>query len=244
MLMALTPEAVVARKFTPTKFREGYDVAEVDEFLDEVVTELTRLRTETDGLREQLAAAELRAEEASAAQSRAEEASAAGSGVESQPVVAVPAQAAPREDDAAPFAPHVETAAASPREDDAAPAAAGSAAGVLALAQRLHDEHVRAGEDERDRLVGDAQQEADRLVTEAQEERRTTLEQLEEQRASEIGALEHERTLLERKIDELRGFEREYRSRLRAYLDGQLRELDGTAAVVPGAEGATTGGLS
>ena len=231
--MALTPEAVTQRVFTSTRFRDGYDTGEVDDFLDEVVSELTRLRTENDGLREQLAAAERRAEDVSAAPVVEEPAR----DVEPvQPAVVVPAQAAPREDEVAP---------AAPREDGAAPASAGSAAGVLALAQRLHDEHVRAGEDERDRLVTDARSEADRLVAEAQEERRTTLEQLEEQRAAEIGALERERTLLERKIDELRGFEREYRSRLRAYLEGQLGELDGTAAVVPGADGAsTTGGRS
>ena len=39
--------------------------------------------------------------------------------------------------------------------------------------------------------------------------------------------------LLERKIDELRAFEREYRSRLKSYLEGQLRELEAKAAVVP-----------
>ena len=41
--MALTPEDVVNKRFQPTKFREGYDQDEVDDFLDEVVVEL-RLR--------------------------------------------------------------------------------------------------------------------------------------------------------------------------------------------------------
>lgn len=227
--MALTPEAVTERTFTQTQFRHGYAVEEVDDFLDEVVTELTRLRSENDGLREQLAAAERRAEEATAAR-----AAASADDVAAPPPV--PAQAAAPEDGdlrgtAAPTGPRA------PEQ-----ASAGSAAGVLALAQRLHDEHVRAGEEQRDRLVGDAEAEAERLVTEAQEQRRTTLEQLEEQRTTELGALERERTLLERKIDELRGFEREYRSRLRAYLEGQLRDLDGTAAVVPGGDGTATSG--
>ncbi len=48
------------------------------------------------------------------------------------------------------------------------------------------------------------------------------------------GSFEQERSLLERKIDELRAFEREYRSRLKSYLEGQLRELEAKAAVVPG----------
>ena len=34
-----------------------------------------------------------------------------------------------------------------------------------------------------------------------------------------------ERATLERKIDELRSFERDYRSRLKSYLENQLNEL-------------------
>ena len=33
-VMALTPEDVVNKRFNPTKFREGYDQDEVDDFLD------------------------------------------------------------------------------------------------------------------------------------------------------------------------------------------------------------------
>jgi DivIVA domain-containing protein len=44
--MALTPEDVVNKRFQPTKFREGYDQDEVDDFLDEVVVELRRLNQE------------------------------------------------------------------------------------------------------------------------------------------------------------------------------------------------------
>ena len=61
--MALTPEDVVNKRFQPTKFREGYDQDEVDDFLDEVVVELRRLNQErgiTIVLVEQNAAAALR----------------------------------------------------------------------------------------------------------------------------------------------------------------------------------------
>ena len=34
--MPLTPEDVVNKRFQPTKFREGYDQDEVDDFLDEI----------------------------------------------------------------------------------------------------------------------------------------------------------------------------------------------------------------
>ncbi|HET6693535.1 MAG TPA: DivIVA domain-containing protein, partial [Pedococcus sp.] len=52
--MALTPEDVLNKNFTPTQFRRGYDEREVDDFLDEVVAEMRRLVKESDDLRDQL----------------------------------------------------------------------------------------------------------------------------------------------------------------------------------------------
>src|SRR5688572_2096703 len=49
--MALTPEDVLNKNFTPTQFRRGYDEREVDDFLDEVVAEMRRLAKESDDLR-------------------------------------------------------------------------------------------------------------------------------------------------------------------------------------------------
>ena len=40
--------------------------------------------------------------------------------------------------------------------------------------------------------------------------------------------LTRERDLLQKKIEELRSFERDYRARLKSYLEGQLRDLDKT----------------
>ncbi|MEY4039370.1 MAG: hypothetical protein RLZZ52_238 [Actinomycetota bacterium] len=58
--MALLPEDVVNKRFQQTKFREGYDQDEVDDFLDEIVVELRRLGAENDELRTKLEAAEAR----------------------------------------------------------------------------------------------------------------------------------------------------------------------------------------
>ena len=58
--MALTPEDVVNKRFQPTKFREGYDQDEVDDFLDEVVVELRRLNQENEELRQRLIASDSR----------------------------------------------------------------------------------------------------------------------------------------------------------------------------------------
>ena len=60
--MALTPEDVVNKRFQQTKFREGYDQDEVDDFLDEIVVELRRLTAENDELKTKLEAAEARLE--------------------------------------------------------------------------------------------------------------------------------------------------------------------------------------
>src|SRR3954468_7759840 len=51
--MPLTPEDVQNKRFAVTRFRPGYDEDEVDAFLDEVETELTRLLQENGKLRTQ-----------------------------------------------------------------------------------------------------------------------------------------------------------------------------------------------
>jgi DivIVA domain-containing protein len=202
--MALTPEDVVNKRFQATKFREGYDQDEVDDFLDEVVNELRRLNEENEELRQKLGACERRVGELSRATvARESEPEPAPAPV---PVPMPVAQPEPMR------MPQMEVSGQGPE----------AAAGMLALAQKLHDEYVRNGEQQRDRIVNEAREHANRLVREAEEKQRQTL-----------GSLEQERSLLERKIDELRAFEREYRSRLKSYLEGQLKELEAKAAVVP-----------
>src|SRR3954464_3804709 len=56
--MPLTPEDVSNKRFTPVRLREGYDMGEVDQFLDEVEAELARLTRENDDLRAKLSAAQ------------------------------------------------------------------------------------------------------------------------------------------------------------------------------------------
>jgi hypothetical protein len=42
-----------------------------------------------------------------------------------------------------------------------------------------------------------------------------------------MGGLDAKRSALQKHIEELKQFEREYRTRLKAYLESQLRDLDG-----------------
>ncbi len=229
--MPLTPEDVVNKRFQPTKFREGYDQDEVDDFLDEVVSELRRLNEENQDLRGKLSACENRVGELSRSGS-------AGT------VAAPPADQSEPELVAEPVAAEQETRGADP-EPAAQPAAASAdtgpeaAAGVLVLAQKLHDEYVRSGQEQRDEAVRSGEQQRDQIVGEAQVLAERLIREAEDKQRATLGSLEHERTVLERKIDELRGFEREFRSRMRSYLEGQLRDLDAKGPVVPER---TTGG--
>ena len=56
--MALKPEDIVNKRFQSTKFREGYDQDEVDDFLDEVVVEIRRVVAENEVYVQKLAATE------------------------------------------------------------------------------------------------------------------------------------------------------------------------------------------
>lgn len=123
---------------------------------------------------------------------------------------------------AAPAAPAAAVVPAPVAEVPAEPAPTGSAtatAGIIELAQRLHDEHVAEGEAKRNALIAEAETEVARIRTEAEAKQR-----------EESARLERERNTLEARITELRNFERDYRSQLRGYIEGQLRELDEKSA--------------
>lgn len=214
--MALTPEDVVNKRFQPTKFREGYDQDEVDDFLDEIVVELRRLHQENDELRKQLADA---GSNTASAPAQAAPLPAKETKVQ-EPVKAPEPKVAEPVKEAAPVVKEVPAPAPAPAAPAAAASTAESATGVIALAQRLHDEYVNAGVEQRDKIIAEAQIEASTLVNDAQEKSRKTL-----------GALEQQRSVLERKVEQLRGFERDYRSRLKTYIEGQLRDLDARGSV-------------
>jgi DivIVA domain-containing protein len=87
---------------------------------------------------------------------------------------------------------------------------------TLLLAQRTADETVASAQAEAERLTSEARALADAVRLQA-----------EQQKAAAISDLERRRQALEQHIDGLRAFEREYRTRLKAYLESQLHDLDG-----------------
>ncbi|MBE4716783.1 MULTISPECIES: DivIVA domain-containing protein [unclassified Pseudarthrobacter] len=223
--MALTPEDVVNKRFQPTKFREGYDQDEVDDFLDEIVVELRRLNQENDELRKKLAESGSGVPASSAASAPVVEkvpAPVKADKVESPAKAEVETKTpdAAKKKEAEPAAPVAAVPAAAPAAAAGSTVSAESAAGLLAMAQQMHDRHVADGQSQKDKIIAEAQIEASSLVNDAQEKSRKIL-----------GALEQQRSVLERKVEQLRGFERDYRSRLKAYIEGQLRDLDARGSV-------------
>ncbi|MGE3812547.1 MAG: DivIVA domain-containing protein [Candidatus Nanopelagicales bacterium] len=176
--MALTPEDVRNKQFSTAK-RKGYEMDEVDAFLDQVEVEIGNLHRENADLRGRTAAAEQAAAQAAAA-----------------PPPPPPAPPAP---------------------DHNAEAVA-----MLALAQKTAEEHKAKAKAEADALIADARTKAAELAQKS----------------------ETERLNLERRVEELRAFEREYRTRLRQLHEGALKDLEHRGAEAPAAPaGAPAGGL-
>lgn len=193
----LTAEDVLNKAFSKTKYREGFDQDEVDDFLDEVANTIAQLTSERDELAARIAG---------------------GAGA---PVVPP-----------APEAPPVTAAGGVPGTTGLLAAATDPGAvnptGMLAMAQKLHDEYVQAGEAERDRIIDEAHAAADQIRERADEDAKARMDELA-----------GERSELEGRIDDLRRFERDYRARLKQYLENLLGDLDHSG--VAGAAGLAAG---
>lgn len=205
--MSLTPEDVVNKKFQPTKFREGYDQDEVDEFLDEIIVELRRLNQENEELRQRLLAADGRIAE-----------------LQRSPG----ALAGALTSDTATIATSITNPAAAFPEASAEVVTpdANNTNNLLQLARKLHDEHVREGIAKRDALIAEGQATAARLIREAEANQR-----------SELSRLEQEKALIEHSIQELRQYEHDYRASIRSFIESQLRDLETPSSAPRGNQG-------
>lgn len=200
--MALTPDDVLNKSFsTAKKFREGYDQDEVDYYLDDVVAELRRLNDENQQLKDENQ--QLKSSLETAQKRVAELEASQGSDANAQVPQPVPAEAAGE----------TQKLVATPEDDGIDEA--DSATNLLQLARKLHEEHVRKGIVRRDELIADGEGKAEKLVSDAENERNEI-----------IAKCEYEKTSLEHRIDELRSFERDYRGKLRSYIEGQLSDLN------------------
>ena len=236
--MPLTPADVhnVAFKKPPIGKR-GYDEDEVDAFLDLIEAELARLIEENNDLKQQV------------------DDMARSGPIQQGGPQQLRQQPPPAPEPMAMAAPGPSQA---PRIDENS-----QVVKVLAMAQETAEKYVSDAKAEADRMMGDARSTADRMIGEARSKadsmvgeartqaasverdsraKATSLVQDAERKHNEIiGGLEERKGTLEKRIEELRTFEREYRTRLKSYLESQLRDLDGRGSAEPAAVAAVAG---
>jgi vacuolar-type H+-ATPase subunit H len=93
--------------------------------------------------------------------------------------------------------------------------------------------HVTEARARAETVLNDARSKAETLERQSRE-KAASLERGAARKHTEIiGSLSQEKSVLEKKIGELRAFERGYRTCLKTYLDAQLRELGGNGVGAP-----------
>lgn len=301
--MALMPDDLLNKEFPETKFRPGYDKDEVDDFLDEVVVEWRRLIQENEELRAENATLQEQLDGSDFVEpDELNDAGLSGYAGSSSEVTGTFDSV---EDDTvseseSPQGAQEETSASAPEGDpnvtaypeyalgtrpaeerpapestSSAEAPAAEAAGVLAMAQKLHDQYVAEGEQtraasiaegeskraelihegettkdelisegttKRAELIADGEQtraeyiaegEAKRseLITDAETRAESMIEEAELTSTRTLNALERKKGDLEARVSELTGFERDYRARLKDYIENQLADLNSQSTI-------------
>jgi DivIVA domain-containing protein len=255
--MALTPEDVRNKQFTTVRFKEGYDLDEVDNFLDEIEESLSavtrevadlratakgevpesirdeirslgdenaRLKSELDQSTKALEDSQTRVvvsddsaasdEALKSSQARVNELELQLSGAQNELAKSLAAVSELKDQLAASQSEGV--AAVATAAASSSPADQGIASvRILELAQRTADEAVASARIESEQLLGAAKITSEELVIQAKANVANITREFETQRVA-----------MERRVEELRAYEREYRGRLRSYLEGQLRELE------------------
>jgi DivIVA domain-containing protein len=241
--MPLMPADVANVAFsTPPIGRRGYHEGEVDAFLDLVEAELARLIEENTDLRNQVAQLDQQLRAAPV-----------DTGNNLRPVgppgpVIVPIRP-PVTEQASPAGDHNVHAAkvlglaqemADRVTSDAKTEADAMLSQVRATSERLLSEArakaegmVTEARTRAETMLNDARSRAEILDRQSRESAASLERDAARKHTEIVGSINQEKTVLEKKIDELRTFEREYRTRLTTYLQAQLRELDGPGSAAP-----------
>jgi DivIVA domain-containing protein len=253
--MPLMPADVANVAFSkPPMGKRGYCEDEVDAFLDLVEAELARLIEENNDLRNQMEQLDqqLRATPVNTG--------AALRSVDSpRPVMApVPPMREMREQTSTGGDHNVHAARVLGLAHEMAEQLTGDAkaeADVMLGEARIRSEQLLSdARVKADGMVNEARTRAETLLNDARiraetldrqsREKAASLERDAARKHTEILAgLSQEKDILENKIDELRTFERDYRARLKTYLDAQLQDLDERGSAVPADSGRNRQGL-
>ncbi len=238
--MPLTPEDVRNKRFTPVRLREGYDMGEVDQFLDEVEAELERLTVENEELRAKVAAASTGEPTGliPALSSPTPAAQTPPTPAVQEPTQVTPPAPAPEPTPAPAPTPAPVAAAPEPVRTPTPTMgdASSAAARLLEIASTNADQLMDAAKEEADRIVGEARAKAERLTNEArgkadrlETDARIRAQKLDEEtnerRTQAVATIERDRYEIQREVEHLRAYEREYRARLKNYFQSQLDQL-------------------
>jgi DivIVA domain-containing protein len=222
--MTVTPADVHNVAFNkPSIAKRGYDAADVDAFLDEVERELIRLIEENSQLLVQM---EHRGIGGTPAQPAADPQLVAelghlkaqldrvhhGKVAAEQAVRAMQAELAQMRAQDGPFG-----------DMDRRQ----QALRVLTMAQRTADDHVGDARREVDKILSEARSAAEAVTRQAQSNADALERKARQRHQAAIDGLAAKRSAVQKNIEELKEFERDYRTRLKAYLDSQLRDLGG-----------------
>src|SRR6201997_2935962 len=257
--MPLTPADVHNVAFSkPPIGKRGYNEDEVDAFLDLVENELTRLIEENSDLRQRIEELD-------------RELAGAGGAAAAQPTQAIPTLQPEPEPVKPTPAPAPVVAPTGTTEEQAIKAARilglaqDTADRLTSIAQAESDKMLadaRANADQiltearttAETTVSEAKQRADAMLADAQTRSETQLRQAQEKadalqadaerKHSEImGTINQQRPVREGPLEQLRTFEREYRPRLKTYLESQLEELGQRGSAAPVDSSAEAGGF-
>ncbi|OLT22289.1 cell division initiation protein [Pseudonocardia sp. CNS-139] len=261
--MPLTPADVHNVAFSkPPIGKRGYNEDEVDAFLDLVEAELARLIDENDDLREQVAQLEQRLGNA---QADLEDARAARPAPMAPPPVSPPTQQIQRPMGLGPMGGdspeqgdhHVQvakvlsmaqemaerlTAEAKSEADAMLTDARTKSEQLLSEARAKSDGLVNDARARAETMLNDARTRAETLERQSRDKAATLVGDAERKQAEIIGTITRDKSVLEKKIDELRTFEREYRTRLKTYLESQLRDLGERGSAAPADSRASSNG--
>ncbi|MFE0749570.1 DivIVA domain-containing protein [Gordonia sp. NPDC058843] len=249
--MRLTPADVHNVAFSkPPIGKRGYNEDEVDQFLDFVEAELARLIEENTDLKQRVEElegelADARSGGGASADDRTQMFAKPAAAPEPPAPTPPPAPQATN-DDANVRAARV-LALAQDTADRLTGSARADADAMLSDAQTRADTLVSEAQTKSDAMLADARQRSEAILADAQtrseaqlrqaQERADALQSDAERKHSEImGTINQQRGVLEGRIEQLKTFEREYRTRLKTYLESQLEELQqrGSAAPVEG----------
>jgi len=117
---------------------------------------------------------------------------------------------------------------------------------LLSEARTKSDGLVNDARSRAETMLNDARTRAETLERQSRDKAAKLVGDAERQQTEIIGSITRDKTVLEKKIDELRTFEREYRTRLKTYLESQLRDLGerGSAAPSDGRANSNGGGYA